>query len=197
MASLARGRYRIVMMSCGYVENNTTSWIIFTTFSHRERYETAAEAVIELAKDLYAKYEDEALLHKSTTLEKCCSDGTALGLPDRNYCHVCGRRLADETFDAEGFMEYVTGLHSTTSDSFGESEATATRDFAFWPWRAEEIVGAGKDEVVLIGENAERVILDALFEEREDLRKLSYDPDPEDDWRSSTWSEVRKRGTTL
>lgn len=190
--SLARGRYRIVMMSCGYVENNRTSWLIFTTFADDERFETAAQAVIELALDLHAKYEDEVL--DVGYLSPCCKESQAKDA-DAVFCAKCGKRCRDAEFDELSFMEYVEGLHDTTADTYGESEANPKRDFAFWPWRAEEIVGAGLDEIVVIGENAERVIFDALCEVKPELR--ADDTQEGDDWRSSTWMEVRRRGSTL
>lgn len=186
--SLARGRYRIVMMSCGYVENACTSWLIFST--HEGHFVTAAEAVIELALDLYAKYEDEVL----TPIYRggCCRTQG-----DVNFCSTCGTRLKPKEFNGEDFMHYVTGLHSTTCDAFGESESTGKRDFAFWPWRAHELLSASKDEIVFIGEGAERVILDALFEVRKDFRDMELDPNDEaDEWRTTTWTKVRKDGTT-
>ncbi len=192
--SLARGRYRIVMMSCGYVENNLTSWLIFSTFTRNERFDTAAQAVMELALDLHAKYEDEYLTHP--VYNECCKK--AKEDPATSFCPKCGSCLQPNVmFDATAFMDYVIGLHSTTCDSYGEAESTGKRDFAFWPWRAEEIVGASQDEIVLIGENAERVILDALYETREDLRKLEdrSDENEPDEWRCSDWIDVRKRGT--
>lgn len=186
--SLARGRYRIVMMSCGYVENACTSWLIFS--AHEDCFPTAAEAVIELALDLHAKYEDEVLtpIHRGS----CCRTQG-----DVNFCSTCGTRLKPKEFNAEDFMHYVTGLHSTTCDAYGESESTGKRAFAFWPWRAHELLSASKDEIVFIGECAERVILDALYEVHKELRDLEYEPDDEtDDWRSITWKQVRKVGTT-
>mgnify|MGYP005862726183 CR=1 FL=1 len=185
--SLARGRYRIVMMSCGYVENACTSWLIFST--HSGRFATAAEAVIELALDLYAKFEDEVLapVYKSD----CCRKQG-----DVAFCSTCGKRIMPKPFDGTEFMEYVTSLHNTTCDSYGESESTEKRDFSFWPWRAHELVDASKDEIVFIGENAERVILDALFEVRDDLRAKELESFDDEDWRTSTWARVRKTGTT-
>jgi hypothetical protein len=186
--SLARGRYRIVMMSCGYVENACTSWLIFST--HSGHFATAAEAVIELALDLHAKFEDEVLapIYRS---ECCRKQG------DVAYCSSCGKRLLPKAFNGTEFMEYITGLHNTTCDSYGESESTGKRDFAFWPWRAHELLTASKDEIVFIGECGDRVILDALFEIRKDLRDKELEADDEaDEWRTTTWTRVRKNGTT-
>lgn len=191
--SLARGRYRIVMMSCGYVENAMTSWLIFTT--HYKRFETAAQAVIELALDIYAKYEEDTL--QPMFRGKCCRDHiTSVGEENAQFCPTCGQRLKDKDFNGELFMEYVTAFHSQTCDMYGESEGTNKREFAFWPWRAHDLLGASNDEVVFIGENAERVILDALFEVRADLRAQEIDVDDEEEWRTSCWQAVRKRGTT-
>ncbi len=191
--SLKKGRYRIIMMCCGYVESSKTSWLIFTT--HHGRFDTAAQAVIELALDLHAKHEDEILSLQYVYHKECCKEAKLV--PENMHCPKCGTRLKDLAFDAEHFMQYISNLHNTDCDSYGESESTVKRDFAFWPWRAHDIVGASKDEVVFIGENAERVILDALYEAREDLRKLEYvgNNDPGEEWRSAGWRNVRKDGT--
>lgn len=194
--SLKKGRYRVIMMSCGYVESNRTSWLIYTTFSRNERFDTAAQAVMELALDLHAKYEDEVLSTNYVYQGKeCCKK--AKENVESVFCAKCGTRLRDDAFDAEGFMEFVKGLHNTDCNDYGESESTGKRDFAFWPWRAHELLESRKDEIVYIGENAERVILDALYESRDDLRKLEYNGnyEPEEEWRSSDWLQVRQDGT--
>lgn len=194
-AALARGRYRIIMMSCGYVESNMTSWLIYSTFTREDRFDTAAQAVMELALDLHAKYEDEVLSTQYVFHKDCCKKAKA----DSNtkFCPKCGTRLQVTEFNADHFMEYIRGLHNTDCDGYGESERTSKRSFAFWPWRAHDLVGASKDEVVFIGENAERVILDALYEIRDDLQKLEYSGnyEPDEEWRCQDWLDVRKHGT--
>jgi hypothetical protein len=189
---LARGRYRIVMMSCGYVEGNTTSWLIFST--HSGRFDTAAEATMELALDLHAKYEEDVLQYRVRFKDKCCQ--ATAGNPEHKFCSTCGAPLHEVTFDSDEFMEYVIGLHKTTCDSYGSAEDTVNRQFAFWPWRAEDIIGAAPDEVVFIAENGELVMLNALYESREDLRKLDANfAENHDDWRLSDWEDVRRKGT--
>lgn len=182
-------------MACGYVESSTTSWLIYTTIDN-SRFNTAAEAVVELALDLYSKYKEEILSLEYVHHKDCCKQTIARD-EEAQFCSKCGTRLKIALFDANCFMDYVKGLHSTDCDGYGESEGTKDRSFAFWPWRAEEIVGAGLDEIVYIAENAERVILDALYEVHDDLRRLEYEGNYEthDEWRSTDWQEVRKRGT--
>ncbi len=192
---LARGRYRIVMMSCGYVESNTTSWLIFST--HEGVFVTAAEATMELALDLFAKYEEDVMSMQYVYHKDCCKAEIAKSL-EAEYCSKCGTRVKAKEFDPEEFMQYVKGLHRTDCDGYGEAEATANRSFAFWPFRADDILGAEKDEVVFIAENGEVVMLNALYESREDLRVLDEGFVPNDsdgEWRCSDWKDVRSKGT--
>jgi len=194
-AKLACGRYRLVMMTCGYVESNTTSWLIFTT--HDGHFATAAEAVIELALDMYAKFEEDVLSTEYVFHKDCCKVEIA-GNVAAVFCSKCGTRIKVKEFDPEEFMEYVRSLHSTTCDSYGESEGTANRSFAFWPWRANEIIGAAKDEVVMIAENGEVVLLHALYDARSDLKMLDENVvEAGDNWRSSDWDDVRQKGTNF
>ncbi len=187
---LARGRYRIVMMNCGYVESSRTSWLIFSTFGDDERFDTAAQAVVELALDLHAKYEEEYM--DVGYQSDCCKRERAASAAAK-FCPQCGTRMSSLEFDSACFMDFVAGLHNTTCDSYGDSEANAKREFAFWPWRAEELLGASRDEVVFIAENAERVVYDALCEVKPELR--DDDVVDGDEWRSSAWMEVRRRGS--
>lgn len=191
MAKKAKGRYHVVMMSCGYVENAMTSWLIFSTRDISNLYfETPKEAVTELALDLYAKFEDERTYGREP--KKCCVETQASNAAAK-FCATCGKSLADAKFDETCFMEFVTDLHARDCDAYGEAEYACDRRFMFWPFRAEALLGAKKNEYVLISENAEVVIRDALLEAKPELVDLTverYVPDYKSDW-----EKIKEKGT--
>lgn len=194
---VSQGRYSLIMMSCGYVENSMTSWLIFSTEDISNVYfETARDAVIQLALDLYAKYEDE-LSYTRPKSNKCCESNAATN-PDALYCLTCGRRLEENTFDEIRFMEFVTDLHVRNCDAYGEAEFANDREFMFWPFRGQSIVGAKKNEVVLIPENAEVVIRDALYEVKPELKDLSLYKDEGDRGPhfKTDWEKVKECGSS-
>lgn len=187
---LKKGNYRIVMMCCGYVESSMTSWLIFSTMDKSKRFETARDAVVELALDLYAKYDDE-LSYSRKAIGRCCQDTQALN-KEAAYCMTCGNRFESNEFDELGFCEFVRDLHVRNCDAFGESEYANDRELVFWPWRSEEIIRAAEDEIVLISENAEGVILSALYESKPELR----DPDLESECAcDDDWVKVKTKST--
>lgn len=187
---VSQGKYHIVMMCCGYVESSMTSWLIFSTMDKGDKFKTAGEAIVELALDLHAKYEDEQS-HSRGSGRKCCENTKSLH-SQAKFCMGCGHRLDDGRFDELGFVEFVKDLHVRNCDAFGESECAGDRDFVFWPWRAEEIVGASKDEIVLLSENAEGVILSALYEAKPELRDSEFASECACD---ADWAKVKAKGT--
>ncbi len=184
-------KIQFVAFSCGYVESNRTSWLIYgTPFVGNPGYDTIREAVTELAIDLWSKWESERV--GPSTLP-CCEKYRNVDEFER--CPKCGRELRDDEFDVYGFLEFVEGLHSTTCDSYGESEyfsngTTVHRQARFWPWSLDEFRDADKEQVVWIAENAEHVLLSALLEARPDLERQADDEcKAGDNWRCSDWTE--------
>ena len=107
---------------------------------------------------------------------KCPSCG-AMQQAKSKFCSECGSQIKDKNFVYEDFMEYVSGLHCTTCDSYGDAEYAADRNLTWWPYWIEDFIGTPKEEVICILENAEVVILEALLEAKPELRSEDEDDD--------------------
>lgn len=177
---------RFIAMHCGYVENCSTSLLVYQCGFHGSPgYTSYKQAITDLALDLYAKYYEDVLstYHNRYTfkLNKCCT-GTLISNKEAKFCTECGTRLLDKSFDYDGFMEYVTNLHYTITDSYGEAETTSTRDLAWWPFWTSDFIGAPKEDIIYIAENAEVVLLEALLEAKPELRQGNDDLMGVSDW---------------
>ena len=167
-------KIKFIIMSCGYVESNHTSLLVYGTHFHgHEGFDTAVEAVKELSLDLYAKFHDEYLStynnRYGADLKECCSK-SLVNDKDAKFCATCGSRLEDKKFDGDAFMDFIRDLHGSTCDSYGESEWANGRDFVWWPWcNIGNLIGAPKETVVIIPESAEECLLEALAEAKPEL----------------------------
>lgn len=184
-----KGKYRIVMMSCGYVESNCTSWLIYHVNGARA-FKKKTDAVKALALDMYNKYVAEELSFGYLT--KCCKD--ALAKYER-FCSYCGRSLKEKQFDQEAFEQFIVRLHGTTCDDYGEAEEANGHEFTFWPWDANRLIGAKENEVVFIPENAEHVLTDALYDQKPELMSpelLVSRSLPRESWQVTDWDQMKK-----
>lgn len=179
--------YRFIVMTCGYVESAMTSTLIYQCqFFGHPGYTSRKEAVTNLALDLYAKYYDEHLSiyerRYSRGVKECCRE-SLIANKEAKFCPACGSQIKDKDFHYDNFMEYVTGLHSTTTDSYGDAEYASGRNLTWWPYWNNDFIGAPKEDVILIGENAEVVLLVALLEAKPELKNEEDEiPYGEDDW---------------
>ncbi len=167
------------MMTCGYVESNMTSWLLYgCRFQGNPGYDSMEEAIKDLALDLYAKFYDEHLSayeNRYLNFERCCRD-VLIEDPKANFCKGCGKAIANKQFDPAEFRDFVVGLHNTTCDSYGDAEWTSTRErMAWWPWSIREFIHAPKDSVIYIAENGEHILLEALYEAKPELKGAEDD----------------------
>lgn len=179
--------YRVIMMTCGYVESSRTSWLIYQCeFFGLPGFETRREALKELALDMYAKYQDEHAPRVKPIVNKCCKKAVT---EKHDFCPSCGRSLnVKDAFDSERFMEFVNSLHDTTADSYGESEYACDRSFKWWPFWSAELFNTRKEEVVYIPENAEQVVLGALYDAMPELKEM--DDGFSEDFNEREWKEI-------
>ena len=166
--------YRFVVMHCGYVENSNTSALIYQCmFFGRSGYLSMKEAITDLALDMYAKFYDERLSiyenRYSKDVKKCCRE-SLIANQNAKFCSECGSQIVDKQFASEEFKDFVTNLHCSTCDSYGEAEGTATREFAWWPYWTSDFIGAPKEDIIYIAENAEVILLAALLEAKPELQ---------------------------
>jgi hypothetical protein len=166
--------YKFIIMHCGYVESNMTSALIFQCqFFGHPGYTSRKEAITELALDMYAKFYDEHLsIYQNRYLrevKKCCRDSLVANR-DAKFCSNCGDQLKDKEFNYDEFMEFVSNLHSSTCDSYGDAEETSTRNLCWWPYWTNNFIGAPREEIIYIAESAEVILLAALLDAKPELK---------------------------
>lgn len=183
--------YRFIVMVCGYVESAMTSNLIYQCgFFGNPGYSSRKEAITDLALDLYAKFYDDYLSiyenRYAKEVKSCCRTALVAN-KEAKFCSDCGKQLKDKLFNSEKFMEYVCGLHSTTCDSYGDAEETSTRSLMWWPYWLDDFIGAPKEDVILIAENAEAVLLAALLEAKPELKS-----EEDEDFINSDWEQFKE-----
>lgn len=141
-------------------------------------YTSMKEAITELALDMYAKFQGDVLSayqrRHSSEMGECCRE-TLMIQPRANFCTSCGCVIADREFRYYEFTDYVSHLHTATTDSYGESERAVDRSFAWYPFWTQDFIGAPKEDVIFIAEDAQDVLVNALLEAKPELRDPQQD----------------------
>ena len=174
--------YKFIAMHCGYVESRQVSLLIYSINGH-PGFNNMAEAITELALDMYSKYYEEylSIYNRRYDLGKCCTDSL---IKDNNskFCSSCGSVIKNYLFDEEEFVRTIKELHGADSDSYGESERANNRELIWNPFWNKHFLGAPKDSIIYIGENAEYILLEALAEAKPELNIEFTNSSPE--WKS-------------
>jgi hypothetical protein len=89
-------------------------------------------------------------------LKDCCK-ATSHSNDDAIFCMKCGGRLKSKSFDCEEFMDFITNLHNTDCDSYGESEFANGENLNWNPWTSFTFMKASRKSIIYIVENAEKV----------------------------------------
>jgi hypothetical protein len=182
---------RFIVMTTGYVENASTSLLVYQCgFFGKEGYTSYKEAITDLALDMYAKFHEEVLSvyqnRYRSEVKECCRD-SLIDNSKAKFCSICGCRLLDKEFHPQDFIEYIRELQNSTCDDYGESEYCGDRKMTWWPWWAGDLIGAPKEDVIYIAENAEVILLHALLEARPEL----YTGDLEDYISDTEWEKFK------
>ena len=169
---------RFIVMSCGYVEDASTSVLIYQCeFFGNPGYTSYKEAITDLALDMYGKFYDDYLSvyenRYGNDVKECCRQAL-IANKTAKFCSGCGRQILNKEFHYHQFMEYVFNLHSSTCDSYGEAEWAAGKDLHWWPWGTDRFIGAPKEDVIYIAENAEVILLAALLDAKPELQSEIY-----------------------
>ncbi len=153
------------VLNFGYAESGGMS---FTPFTSQRSYATAKEALVDLAEFLKEQY----LQRNAPKPKKCCienkeKDSTA------EHCKKCGRPLADEEFDEEGYMEYVSSVDGMIFDSFCGEFMDYDESLR---WQCEGLEGGKNLRFVYTAEKVlaaaighspdDRVSIDSIFKDR-------------------------------
>lgn len=178
---------KCVVVHSGYAEDASMGVV---TFVHPVGYKTPAEAVRSLADGIYHKIQEDDGRH-NRSLNPCCLKASK----DKGnvFCPKCSRRLEDDPFEFEEYVDRVHHLLNGTVDSFGcgtiwgllpEDEA------AEWhPWNSlKDLMTLKPKEIVEIDCNGEFVLTAMLspgiipIKDQEEFK----------DWIKHTYFENRK-----
>jgi hypothetical protein len=176
--------YKGVALSFGYVESNTTSWLIFTIESG-ECPTSRKEALHTLTEYLYNKYkaekDDNAKFSDNykSHMAKCCRDAWS----KRNYqnpptnCPRCNASYdvpCDRTFSVEDWEDWLKRLQSSDCDSYGDHDYIECK-YDWTPWRTRFDIP--QHQMVIVCENAEHILTMALAEIHPELGEEVEDDD--------------------
>jgi hypothetical protein len=111
-----------------------------------------------LAKDLLAMYKQDVGLNRQPQKE-CCKKNEG-----NNFCPKCGTHLRPQKVLAGDFQDWLLGLLSRDLDSVGTLEEDVTERDVVWELghSALELVGEDPDRVLILSENAERSLCQAV-----------------------------------
>lgn len=165
--------YKFIVMTAGYVESAKTAVLVYQCeFFGSAGYSTIETAITDLALDFYHKFYDEHLSvyedRYCREYKHCCTESLIYS-KGQITCVTCGRELLDKKFDPEEFCEFIHNLYNTDCNSYGEAEYASNHRMNWWPWGIDALIGAPKEEVIVIKEQAELVILNYLFKAKPEL----------------------------
>lgn len=172
-------RYKSIALSFGYVESNTTAWLIYT--AERKLPSSRKEALESLTEHLWKKYSCEKNqrgyrddMYK-THMGRCCQKAWKNSARDLIKCPNCGADynapLINE-FDIIDWKDYLYRIMSSDCDSYGyHYDCGDFEDEYGWsPWRFN--FSTSPDEMVIINESAEEILTMILARLHPELKSL-------------------------
>lgn len=178
---------KYIVLTGGFAESNTISQIIFglNFLGETPGFETEEQALASLACDLYHKYYYDYLdLYQwrySAPIKECCLKTLSSfrqGLrwvEEEHVCHTCHSKLEDKKFVGYEFSEYILKLFSAVTDTYGDAEDVPGHKLVWSPFWTEGIWGTPREEILVIEENGEHELLEALLEIKPELKPLPED----------------------
>lgn len=172
--------YRAIALSFGYVESNTTSWLVYHAEVHTPS--TRKEALQSLVAYLWDKYVKQSNESHEFGLgyqlgNKCCQrhwlDTKYIPDPEKPgwnkkrevdpiRCPTCEMKYpVTWEFNEEDWQEYLWDLHRSDCNSYGEHD-WADNPNGWSPWMYSFDVP--QHQMVIIGEHAEITLTTVLYE---------------------------------
>lgn len=176
--------YKGVALSFGYVESNTTSWLIFT-IEGGACPTTRKEALHTLTEYLYNKfksdidYKADFLDDYKSHMARCCKDAWRKMDKDNplKSCPRCNASYEvpyDRSFSVEDWQQWLRELHHSDCDSYGDHDYI-DRKYDWTPWRNDFSIP--QHQMVIVCENAEHILTMALAEIHPELKEEVRDDD--------------------
>ncbi len=177
-------RYKSIVLSFGYVESNTTAWLIYT--AERKLPSSRKEALESLTEHLYKKYlsdkkdNDDYNNASKTHMARCCQKAWKNSNRDLSICPKCGANYNAEIineFDIYDWKNYLRDLMNSDSDSYGyHYESGDFEDEYGWsPWQWS--FNSSSDEMVIVAECAEDILTIALAKIHPELKSSVINDD--------------------
>lgn len=157
------------VLNFGYAESGRLSFLPWTS---QVGFANAKEALIDLAEFLKEHYWQKY----GPKPRKCCK-ATKEKDPQAEFCSKCGTSLAEEEFDPEGYMQWVSEIADCDTDTFHGK-------FIEWDeskrWQSDGLEGAltkgANTRFVYVAEKVlaaaighspdDRVTIDSIFKDR-------------------------------
>lgn len=171
--------YRAIALAFGYVESNTTAWLIYR--AEHPGFSTRRAALQSLVTYLWNKFSMEKNESHEFNLgyhygDKCCQrfwlDTKYVNHErrevDPTHCGTCGSKYKKTwTFDEENWQEYLRDLITSDCDSYGDHDDVENPG-AWSPWMYSFDIP--QHQMIPIVENAEGILTDVLYDLHPELR---------------------------
>lgn len=175
--------YRAIALGFGYVESHHTSWLMYSAETRLPS--TRKEALCSLAKYLYNRFmansedSDDYNNKYKKHMAACCQQAWRKRDHDDppTKCPTCEARydiVVKSSFDVEEWHQYLRETASSDADSYGPYYEN-DNVYGWNPFMFEFDIP--QNQMVIVHENAEHILTDALFDVHPELR-------PEDHYRS-------------
>lgn len=174
---------QVIALSFGYVESNTTSWLIYQAEGkHPSTRKEALHSLVEYLWDKYNKETGESKKHLDlfkSNMAKCCR--TAWNKRDTNnppthcpFCEANYNKVIENEFSITEWHEFLTNLHGSCCDNYGEHD-WPENPYGWSPWMYD--FNIPQNQILIIAENAEVILTQALSKIHPELRNLCSEDD--------------------
>jgi len=117
-----------VILCLGYVEGAAVTPLVFSTQLGHGGYMSPRDALITLAKDLFARYKSEKPIPRKCCILHAVND-------EFNHCPICGNALSTVHEDvADDFVESLWGILSATNDNYGYEGVEIGDEYHYYRW---------------------------------------------------------------
>lgn len=159
------------LLSFGYVESQSLGFVPFVC---EKKFSSTKAAFIDLATFFKEHYVGEP----KTFSKPCCIKSLESKLA---FCGKCGRGLKQPEFDAEGYIEFVSGINGVDIDGYAQMVEDSSCD-ARWQADLPEDLNAAKFIynaerclAAAIGHSdSDKVTIDTIFKNHRKTNTFSF-----------------------
>lgn len=134
----------------GYVESYRLGSLVL--HFHGVPFDNKYKALKSLAENLLSMYKQDVCI----PARACCKKNK-----NKNFCPDCGTKIKDDEVYAEEFQEWLLELMGRDLDSIGSLDQDKNVSWEFGH-SAEHLIGLDEGEVLVVPEQAEKKLCEAL-----------------------------------